>query len=259
MAWDSIYVVNDRLATASTEEVKELEDRLHVRVPAGYSEFAHRFGEGVFCGFLRIYMPRKILDEHGGFRRKWREDPFWNEGPLIAEDLARAVILGDSLQGDQLVLHSSRPGTVFVLPHNSETSWEAGDDLEQALNWICSSGELVAPISSRYFESNLDRVRHRFDGPEAGKGVLAMLKRPPGYAAVRKALLGLGVHNSVDESHPEDGEACIQLFVREFEGSVTLIEADRLIALVCRSEDKLSPAFERVVSTLTGLGFRQAD
>jgi hypothetical protein len=64
----------------------------------------------------------------------------------------QAVIIGDTLDGDELIVHPGNPERVLVLPRDRETIYIAGEGLAAAIEWLCGSGELIPPFDEREFE-----------------------------------------------------------------------------------------------------------
>jgi hypothetical protein len=152
---DDIRVIGKPLVKADPADVDALEARLWFTFPAGYREFVTRLGEGVLGGsFVRIYPPWRIEKELDGWRRRIEQYWFWDAGRelLPKERALECVILGDTTNGDELVFHPTRPGRLLVLPRDSEEIFEPGGDLLSAIEWMCSSGELIEPFSERDFE-----------------------------------------------------------------------------------------------------------
>jgi hypothetical protein len=152
---DEIHVVSERLVLATLAEVDALASRLWITFPAGYREYVTRLGEGVLGGsFIRIYPPWRIEKELTEWRRRINKYWFWNEGRevLPKERALECVIIGDTVNGDELVFHPTRPNRLFILPRDSEQLFDAGGDLLAAIEWICTSGELVEPFDERNFE-----------------------------------------------------------------------------------------------------------
>jgi hypothetical protein len=77
----------------------------------------------------------------------------WDKGRqlLPKERALECLIIGDTVNGDELVFHPTRPNRLFVLPRDSEKIFDAGNDLLAAVEWMCSSGKLVEPFSDRNF------------------------------------------------------------------------------------------------------------
>ena len=83
--------------------------------------------------------------------------------PLVAARRAEAlvrrvfggtetVIIGDTLDGDELIVHPANPERIYVLPRHSEDIHVAGDGLPAAVEWLCGSGTLTEPFEERDFE-----------------------------------------------------------------------------------------------------------
>lgn len=154
--FESICVVGGPLILSSNAEVDTAESQLGIRFPCGYREYVTRFGEGVLGGsYIRIYPPLRIM--HGPNNvLEWRNriDEFWfwqNQNVLSREMALRAVIIGDTLDGDELVVHPSGPDRVFVLPHDRDAIFIVGNGLEEAIEWLCSLGALIEAFDERTF------------------------------------------------------------------------------------------------------------
>lgn len=60
--------------------------------------------------------------------------------------------IGDTAEGDELIVHPDNPERVYVLPRDSEDIYLAGNGLPAAIEWLCSSGTLTEPFAERNFE-----------------------------------------------------------------------------------------------------------
>jgi hypothetical protein len=149
------HVIGKPLVLATPAEVDGLASRLWVTFPEGYREFVTQLGEGVLGGsFVRIYPPWRIEKELPVWRRRINKHWFWDQGrDLLPKERALAcVIIGDTVNGDELVFHPTRPNFLFILPRDSERVFDSGGDILAAIEWICTSGELVEPFDERNFE-----------------------------------------------------------------------------------------------------------
>jgi hypothetical protein len=154
MKLDDVRVVAEPLVRASAAEVDALEARYWLTLPKGYREYVTRLGEGTLGGFIRIYPPWRIEKELAEWRRRIDKYWFWDAGRdvLPKERALECVVVGDTVNGDEIVFHPGRPDRIFVLPRQSEVVRDAGPDLLSAVDWICTSGELVEPIAKLDFE-----------------------------------------------------------------------------------------------------------
>jgi hypothetical protein len=158
MKLDDITVVGGPLVLSTTAEVDAAEAALGVRFPSGYREYVSRFGEGVLGGdYIRIYPPRRILSGSNNvqeWRRRIGAYWFWDAGRrvLTRAQALEGVIIGDTVDGDELLVHPSDPERIYVLPRESEDVHAIDGGLLPALEWLCNSGELTQPFAERRFE-----------------------------------------------------------------------------------------------------------
>jgi hypothetical protein len=157
--FENITVIGSPLVLSTPAEVDAAEVHLGIRFPTGYREYVTKFGEGVLGGsYIRIYPPRRILGGTSNNLLQWRqrisEYWFWDLGRdvLTKEEALQSVKIGDTLDGDELIVHPSNPERVFVLPRNRHEIYVAGEGLPEAIEWLCSSGTLTEAFDERNFE-----------------------------------------------------------------------------------------------------------
>jgi hypothetical protein len=179
MRIDDIHLLGGPLALASSAEVTDLESELWLSFPSGYADYVTQLGEGVLGGcFVRIYPPWRVRQELAAWRNRIANSWFWDAGRevLPKERALECAIIGDTLQGDELVFHPGRPSQLFVLPRGGNTVYRAGPDLLTAVDWMCSSGQLTKAFTERNFEPCDSRRKARKIKPAAEQGVVD----PPG-------------------------------------------------------------------------------
>lgn len=161
-----IKVQGKKLFRSTDADVSKLEALLWITLPAEYRQYVTQLGEGVLGGSLiRIYPPKKILAELEGWRARIRKYWFWEKSQklLPKQRALEAVILGDTLQGDELIFHPMKPDRFFVLPRGGEKAFELQGSFLDALEWMCSSGKLTKPFKERNFEP--------FDGKKSNASI----------------------------------------------------------------------------------------
>ena len=164
MKIEDIQISGDALVLATEKEVTAMETRLGTRFPAGYGEFITRLGEGTLGGhYIRIYPPWRILTGENNLE-EWRERVeeywFWDEGRKILskEKALECIIVGDTVDGDEIIFHPSEPDVLYILPREEETIYKVGSGLFKkpgllaAIDWLCSSGKLTTKFKERNFE-----------------------------------------------------------------------------------------------------------
>jgi hypothetical protein len=150
-----VQVSKEPRILANQSEVDAVETRLWFKFPDDYREYVTELGEGVLGGSLvRIYPPWRIEKELAQWRQRINKYWFWDQGrEILPKDRAlECIIIGETVNGDELIFHPTRPSLLFVLPRDSEEVFVAGDSLLAAIDWMCNSGELVEPFSERNFE-----------------------------------------------------------------------------------------------------------
>jgi hypothetical protein len=150
-----IRILKKPLILADPAAVDAIETKLWIGFPAGYRDYVTKLGEGVLGGsFVRIYPPWRIEKELDEWRRRISKYWFWEtSGEVLPKERAlECVIIGDSVNGDELIFHPARPKQLFVLPRDGEKTLIAGSSLLEAVEWMCSSGELTEPFAEREFE-----------------------------------------------------------------------------------------------------------
>lgn len=172
--FEKVTVVGAPLVLSSPAEVDAAEAQLGIRFPSGYREYVTQFGEGVLGGsYVRIYPPRRILSGANNlveWRRRIDQYWFWNggRGALTKEQVLEAIIIGDTLDGDELIVHPANPERIYLLPRQSEEIYVAGEGLPAAVEWLCTSGTLTEPFPERNFEPFNSQARQHGNTDDAG-------------------------------------------------------------------------------------------
>jgi hypothetical protein len=173
MKLEDIRPTGKKLVLAKTVEVDALASTLWITFPDGYRDYVTKFGEGLLGGsFVRIYPPWRIEKELADWRRRIGKHWFWDQSRklLPKERGQECVIIGDTVNGDELIFHPSRPNVLFVLPSDSEGVFVAGGDLLEAVEWMCNSGALTEPFAERDFEPFDSRLKTVDDGTKKAVG-----------------------------------------------------------------------------------------
>ncbi|GAA4288614.1 hypothetical protein GCM10022262_29740 [Georgenia daeguensis] len=161
MAFEDVHMLGNDLDVVSHEDVDAVEHLIGATFPDGYREFVTTLGSGQYnAGYVHVLMPRSILAQYEELQWTWRENAhFWQDSALLsAEDLGRAIVLARTVDGDELVFHGRKPRELYVVPRHADEIYLAGENLQEALEWVENSGVLA----SRTRVSRL-RADGRFD------------------------------------------------------------------------------------------------
>jgi hypothetical protein len=241
--FDDIYVVSDRLETASASEVALAAGEIGGRFPTGYSEYVQRFGRGSLNDLLRVMLPGHMVSALASWRDTKSEYWFWNDlHPDVGRDrVLDSVPLADTSNGDQLCFHRDDPDVVIVLPRGDARIYVAEPGLAGAVDWVFSSGVLQRPQRPSAFESALGRkyVRHQSSGRA-------------GLVRVRGELLALGTHALVDQTY----DTYSVVYFPSIQGRVALLKLDdgKVDALITHDEGAPASSLDEIQTVLERAG-----
>jgi hypothetical protein len=242
-----VYLVNPQQNRASQGDVRDAERELKTRFPDGYAEFVTSLGQGLLCGFVRVYLPKRILDEVAEFRSRVQEYFCWEEGAAVLPKsrVVESICIADTINGDEVIFHPDDPARLYLLPHDSETIFQIGSSLDAALDWILESGELMDRPASRYFDSGIGGQRIEF----------AVIKKRPSFARLKTALLKLGLHDHLHEVSGRRSKS-LTLFIKAIGGSVSCRGPGRAYTLsVWHAGVGPNETLARLLEELEKLGF----
>lgn len=199
MKLEDVQPNGQQLILASEGEVDAFAARLWITFPAGYRDYVTRLGEGLIAGFVRIFAPWRIEKELAPWRQRIKKHWFWDDGRdvLPKERALECIVIGDTVNGDELLFHPHRPNSLFVLPRDSEQVLQVGDHLLSAIDRILTSGELIERTDQRNFEPFDSRLQSSEDDEEGsatsdpdGESLAELVERAEEWAkrhAVKKA------------------------------------------------------------------------
>ena len=243
--FEDVYRVDQQASQVGPDEVTELDDLLGGRTPLGYREFVTELGDGVCSGYVRVYPPARVLAEYESVQDRVQECFFWDAGSAVAtrDDLATAVIVADTLAGDEVFVH---PDTdrLLVLPREEEGIYAFPNDLRDVLTWLLTSGTLTPALPQPpTFETAHGQQHRGFAGA-------------PGLTqeAVAAAVAGLADGARKDDVADGDDDY-IQQFLPSVGGYVFVSgEGEDLFATFSMIESASAEDVEAVTAALLGSG-----
>ncbi|MFC5179185.1 hypothetical protein [Nocardioides taihuensis] len=155
MDLDALQPTSPPLSAASAAEVAGAARTLGTRFPAGYGEFAQRFGSGAVGDIVRVYGPDRVVEMTHEWRERVREYWFWEtEGTGVTREQlqARGVLVADTFNGDEVCFVDSAPDRCVVLPRDSDNAVVVTGGMANVLTWLLESGELVEPVTALTFD-----------------------------------------------------------------------------------------------------------
>lgn len=248
MSFEDIYRAGSRLELASAEDVADAESALGTRLPRGYPEFLTTLGTGEINGWLRLYMPSKILNELEFFQSVMQDFFTWDRerSALSQARAAECIPMADTGWGDWIAFHPADPDTLFSLPRNDDAISRIGEGFEEALDWLCESGALAPALSFRYFE------------PTTMSGMWDLCA-PAGTTDASSIAAGLAAMAPPDRTlvHPKYPHESVTFFYRQASAFVSLREDSfgDVIANLSFDRENKAPLVPRIVQHLLDRGF----
>jgi hypothetical protein len=184
--FDRVVLVTRHVEPVPGAAVDELIGELGMPLPSGYREFITRFGEGSYADLFRLYPPDRIRADLAEMRARWAEFWFFDQSAdlLASHEAQEAVPIGDTFDGDELVVHPKRDDVVFILPRHVDRIATVASDLRSLHRWADREEPLTFQawthqdrLERSVREPRLDqatllgRVRARWGG-ESGDGVI---------------------------------------------------------------------------------------
>ena len=234
---DRVYEIDPRLTPVDRHQVEALADQLGLTLPKGYARFMERLGEGVFCHWIRIYGPERIAREIEPTREQLQEFALWRG--FSQKNAASAIPIGDTLEGDSIVLCAARPRKLFILPRHADRAVKAPRDLLAAMIKLLEPDGLPEIIT--FYPFTEQEVRTHTISSERGS-----------LSGVRASLLALGRHDCF-EDFPATRETLF--YYREFYGEVICSEDPDRLTVQIHFAPEARQCIAPVEACLEKLGF----
>lgn len=217
MMWDHVYLVSKNLKLFTQGDVDELEEKLSINLPDGYLEFMTHLGEGGYCDYIRVYPPKRILNEYRQCQERWNEYYFWDEGRdiLTKQQVVESIIWADTIDGDELIFHPSQPNDIYLLPRHSDKIFYLGKSVAEALVWLLKPNAIL-PIEEDFifFRSWINRRWFRF---------VVLEGEPIQFQQVKDNLLKMKLHHHATYEPSDDDDIDeLYLYIPTFWGTLTL-------------------------------------
>ncbi|MCC9041971.1 SMI1/KNR4 family protein [Myroides sp. M-43] len=148
----NIHTTEKTLVIPSIEDINKCEQVLNFSFEEDYKTYILQYGKGILGGtYIRIYLPHHILTNQVEWLARVKDYYFWEEGKdiLTKEQVFESICIGDTLDGDEIIFYHEN---YYVLPRQEENIYLLGDNLHDAVEWLCSKGILTEIFTEREFE-----------------------------------------------------------------------------------------------------------
>lgn len=148
----NIHTQSSELVLPSVEDINNCEQVLNFNFEEDYKTYILQYGVGVLGGtYIRIYTPNRIITERKEWLERVTQYYFWDDGKdvLTKEQVLEGICIGDTFDGDEIIFYNN---TYFVLPRHEEDIYVLGNNLYEAIEWLCTKGILTEAFSEREFE-----------------------------------------------------------------------------------------------------------
>jgi len=238
MALEDVYVVSDKLAVVTGDEVAMAETVLGTRFPDGYRDYVTNLGAGVCNDTVVVYMPSAVIagrveaqDIWAAFAPSRYHDGF---DLLPLHRMVESINVMGTVDGDEVVFHPDTPNELYALPRHDGRIHKIGRTLDEAMSWLLDAGVVFqrdrtsvlskagqfVDRSVRYFKPDHDQEESSFLLPG-----IAYAEMQAFFVALAEALAGesMCVRHHMDMYTGGGESEWLQLFVKEYGGEVRCI------------------------------------
>jgi hypothetical protein len=152
--FDDVYLVDDTLDRIDANVVTAFERESGLSLPEGYQEFVATLGVGTYCDLINVFPPARIVERTEEARRRWKEHYYWDRGGEILpmEQVLRSSVIGNSVEGDEMIIPPESPNREFILPRHDDTIYWMPYSLADPIAWQSSKSRVLDLPPFRYFE-----------------------------------------------------------------------------------------------------------
>jgi len=164
--YKNVYLVSEKLDTVSTTQVDTAAVQLRTGFPSGYQEYVSLLGIGMFCEYVYVFPPQKVVDEVATYQQVFQEySSVWSDdnSPIGKEELGDLIVFAQTVDIDKIAFHPRRPDQILMVPYTDDSIYEIGSNFYDALGWLYNFG--VSDASDfMWFNSSVDQKYVRFFG-----------------------------------------------------------------------------------------------
>ncbi len=276
MRRDDVYVVSDKLSLATADQIREAEQVLGTRFPAGYREYVTMLGAGYLNGRARVLPPSEIVDQtiefwnrmhflYGDATDGYNLFQLFEAGlDLLPPDrLFQCILVIDAGDGHEIIYHPDTPDALFLLPHEQDGIYSVGRTIDEALTAFLGNDlythETQVLTNEGRFE---DRLIRYFEPDRRAERVSFRLDPAVSYSDIRAHLVGVALEQptgSLLVREPyllDDGteRENLNLFVQEYGGALGMsdgpVQEDGIGVLLRFDGDQRTERLEHMLGFL---------
>jgi len=119
--WDDIEKKEEPNKLNSEEELNLFSEEKDISLSEDHKFFLKNFGEGVIFNHIRVFGIQRIRNQHREFQERWGTYFLWDdpESELNEEDMKSCIIIGDTFNGDELVIFPE-DNSIYYLPQDDK-------------------------------------------------------------------------------------------------------------------------------------------
>jgi hypothetical protein len=158
-----VFIVDENLRTYSEQEISNFETEKNLSLPEDYKHFLSKYGDGIYCGYLRIHALGDIASRTIYLREILREYPefFWpaSDSVLTKIDSQSCYALADSIDGDTLAYEPASK-RLILFPRHGERAICVEGVFENPLNLWNALG-IESPLYLEVFSPVHNKISKR--------------------------------------------------------------------------------------------------
>jgi hypothetical protein len=109
-----------------------------VTFPAGYREYVTQLGTGMFCDYIYVHPPQRIVEEVSVYQDVFKSySDLWSTGDAVIkkEELEDLIVFAQTVDMGKVAFHPMHAGQIFLVPYKYDFVQCVGSNLFNALKW----------------------------------------------------------------------------------------------------------------------------
>ncbi|MFB9314654.1 SMI1/KNR4 family protein [Nocardioides plantarum] len=240
MNLSDLRLVSRHSSPVPASETSAAAAALGTPLPEDYVAHVERYGRGITCETVRVYVPGDLAGTTAQWRQRITDYWFWEtDGVEVTPETlqTRGVVIADTLDGDEFCFVAGAPDRVYVLPRHSDEALAFDGGLLPAVARVLDGFD--PPLWPVFESSTARRTFEMWGNGSDGNAVAA-------------GLLALGLHDLEQTS-----ERHLQVLLPSLGGIVQVVDSGLGVrAYGSFDDDAPTDDIERVLAALAEHGLR---